>query len=271
MQPSESLTYSTVLIQCDLDNNSGYSLGTGFIMNLCIKNDRCIPVIITNKHVVKDSVRCHFTFCKRKSDGNPNDQDQIICHCGGADGWYMHPNDAIDLCCLPIGQILNDLTQKGLSVYHEALDKTYLPTDEEINNLSAMEDVVMIGYPRGISDVHNNKPILRKGVTGTHIKHDYQNKKEFLIDVACFPGSSGSPVFILNEGSYLEGNTVHIGSRIILVGVLYAGQNFTTNGEIKFAEIPTNPKVLTYIPMNLGNVIKSSEILAFEPMLEKLL
>lgn len=60
----------------------------------------------------------------------------------------------------------------------------------------------MIGYPNGLWDSQNNLPIIRRGITATSVKKDYNGKKEFLIDAAVFPGSSGSPVFIFNEGSY---------------------------------------------------------------------
>lgn len=37
---------------------------------------------------------------------------------------------------------------------------------------------------------------FRRGITATNINFDYNGKKEFVIDAACFPGSSGFPVFI---------------------------------------------------------------------------
>ena len=58
----------------------------------------------------------------------------------------------------------------------------------------------MIGYPIGLIDEYNNKPIVRKGITATTYNIDYNGKKEFLIDIACFPGSSGSPIFIRRDG-----------------------------------------------------------------------
>lgn len=272
MQLSELLTYSTVLITCKLPEPNKYCTGTGFIMNLCIHNSQCIPVIITNKHVIENSVSCEFTFCKRNSDNTPNNNEHITCQGGNANEWFMHPNADIDLCCLPIGALINNSVHDGKPlIYYTALDTSLLPSQDDINNFSALEDVIMIGYPKGLSDNYNNKPILRKGITATHIKNDYQGRKEFLIDMACFPGSSGSPVFILNEGAYSSGNSIIMGSRIKFVGILYAGPQFTANGEIKFSEIPSIPRIVTDIPMNLGCVIKSSEILAFEPMLEQLM
>ena len=128
----------------------------------------------------------------------------------------------------------------------------------------------MIGYPNGIWDSVNNKPIFRKGITATHPKFDYNGKKEFMIDAACFPGSSGSPVFILNEGGYRDkkGNTYLGTTRIMLIGVLYAGPQHTATGEVKIINVPTSqiPVSISSIPNNLGIVIKSFRIKELEKL-----
>ena len=41
-----------------------------------------------------------------------------------------------------------------------------------------------------------------------------------MIDAGVFPGSSGSPVFIYNQGSYPTKDGIAIGSRVLFVGVL---------------------------------------------------
>ena len=65
-------------------------------------------------------------------------------------------------------------------------------------------------------------------------------KKEFLIDAACFPGSSGSPVLICNVGAYRDkqGNLNLGSSRVLFVGVLYAGPQLTVTGDIRIVSVP---------------------------------
>ena len=204
-------------------------------------------------------------------DGTPNDNAGIQITVSIPGEWIMHPNPNTDLCCLPIGKILNELivNEKPI-VYYTALWTGLIPTKEEMTDFSAMENIIMVGYPNGLSDTYNNKPILRRGITATHIKHDYQNTKTFLIDVACFPGSSGSPVFIFDEGTFLSKGALMAGARAKFIGVLYAGHQIPTNGKIAFTAIPTTPRTITDIPMNLGIAIKAEEILAFEPLLQNL-
>ena len=92
--------------------------------------------------------------------------------------------------------------------------------------------------------------------------------------MACFPGSSGSLVFLANFGNYSDrsGNLV-MGTRIKLLGVLYAGPQHTANGDIVLVPIPTQnkPVTLTSIPNNLGYVIKATELDEIEKLAVNLL
>ena len=69
MSLSEMITYSTVLIKCQYADGTGGS-GTGFVINLCSdeENKLCVPVLITNNHVVANSVKTVFEFCKADPD-----------------------------------------------------------------------------------------------------------------------------------------------------------------------------------------------------------
>ena len=110
-------------------------------------------------------------------------------------------------------------------------------------------------------------PIFRQGVLATNYKHDWNGKKEFLIDAACFPGSSGSPGMLFDLGGYHSKKGNVIGShRIRLLGVLYGGPVQTVEGSVEVVTVPTQKETVasTNIPINLGNIIKSEQLLAFE-------
>ena len=138
-----------------------------------------------------------------------------------------------------------------------------------------MEEITMVGYPNGIWDQVNNMPIFRRGITATHPNLDWNGKSEFLIDAACFPGSSGSPVFLYNQIGYAtKSKGMTIGpSRVKLLGILYAGPQHTASGEIKIVAVPTQnvPVAFTSIPNNLGIVIKAVNLEAFEDIFQKIL
>lgn len=88
-----------------------------------------------------------------------------------------------------------------------------------------------------------------------------------MIDSACYPGSSGSPVMIYNEGAFASAGGITLGSRLHLLGVLYSGPVRDVEGRIVMS---TGPRVLTRDMLNLGYVIKASRLLEFEPVLSAL-
>jgi hypothetical protein len=144
-----------------------------------------------------------------------------------------------------------------------------LPSEEDLKNMGAIEDVVMIGYPDGIMDTVNVKPITRKGITATHVNIDYEGKKEFLIDIACFDGSSGSPVFLFYQGAFIgNGGNAEIGSKAILLGILYAGFDKTVEGQFVSTPIRKMKMPTIQMPLNLGVVIKSQRILDFRRIMQ---
>lgn len=270
MSLSEMITYSTVLIKCQYSNGTTGS-GTGFIINLCqdTKKGTCVPVLITNNHVVENSIKTVFEFCKADDMGNPIDTEPFSFAYEG-NSWVHHPDKNVDLRCLFLAEALNELQKANIKIFYIPLKTDMIPSAEQLNQLSAMEDVVMIGYPIGLSDTYNHKPIIRRGITSSHPNKDYQGKKEILLDMACYPGSSGSPVFILNQGAFTTSKGISIGNRILLLGVLYGGHEFNARGVLQFATLPNVPSPVTRIPINLGIMIKAERILEFEDMIKKL-
>lgn len=172
-----------------------------------------------------------------------------------------------------IGPLIQESRQQGSELFLKTLGKELLPSQAEWADFMAIEEVVMIGYPDGIWDGVNNMPIFRRGITATHPNLDYDGKRQFLIDAACFPGSSGSPVMLYNFGTYTDrkGNTV-IGTRVKLLGVLFAGPQHTATGEIVMMSVPTTPRpiAVSQIPNNLGLVIKADRLPEFDSVIGSL-
>lgn len=270
LSASEQITYSTVRIECDYqDQTSG--TGTGFFFQF-LKNETTgnnVPVVITNKHVINGATKGRLIFTKANANNEPLDTQHFEVYFDNFETlWRKHPDNNVDLCAMPIAPFLTEANQKGEKLFYISLDKSILPTAQQLSDFSALEEILMVGYPNGIWDNVNNKPILRKGITATHPNFDYCGKKEIMIDAACFPGSSGSPVFIFNEGGYRDkrGNMFIGASRVILLGVLYGGPQHTAQGDIQIVNVPTvdRPIAISRIPNNLGLIIKSERVLELE-------
>lgn len=83
-----------------------------------------------------------------------------------------------------------------------------------------IEDITFIGYPSGLYDERNKISIIRQGITATPIWNNFRGEKAFLIDAGVFPGSSGSPVFIYNRGTYPSKDGIILGNRLLFVGII---------------------------------------------------
>ncbi len=270
---TEQLAYSTIRIEVSNEKDSG--VGTGFFFRFLEKDSLNVPAIVTNKHVVHGMTKGAFLFSTINDDGTPNNKVHIPITFENFDKmWIMHPDTNVDLAIMPIQPLLNEAVKKGLKPFFISLDKNLVPSDEQLNDLSAVEDILMVGYPIGLWDAINNYPLYRNGITSSHPANDYNGKSEFIIDAACFPGSSGSPVFLANIGNYVDkkGGT-NIATRFYLLGILYAGPQYTATGDIIVIDVPTKKDtiVASNIPTNLGYVIKSKRLLDFDSVLEKLI
>ncbi len=269
LSPSEQLPYTTVRIECDTP--IGRSTGTGFYFEFCRKGDHCVPAIVTNKHVIAGSTTGRFHLhLSENSDSVPTTHTDFIVT-DFQTYWIGHPNADIDLCVMPISHLLRFSEEQGKMLFYIPMDERWLLSETDLTDLTAIEEVVMVGYPNGIWDHVNNMPLFRRGVTATHPNTDYCGRREFMIDAACFPGSSGSPVLLYNSGNYTnrKGNVI-FGSRIMLMGVLYAGPQHTATGEIVIETIPTvsKPVAISRIPNNLGLIIKAELLKDFEALLQ---
>lgn len=258
---TEQLLFTTVRIETDR------GVGTAFFFNARIDESKNLPLIVTNKHVVEGSTMGSFQLHEADRNADPpkpagrffsvmlNKFESL---------WIDHPDPDVDLCAMPCKPLYIHAEKLGKTVFHKALDEKLVLPDDQLANLSAAEDVILVGYPIGLWDEKNNLPLIRLGITASHPTLDFNGKPEFVIDAACFPGSSGSPVVLANLGSYIsKDGALVVGTRFALLGVLYAGPQMTVEGFMQVKPIPTAvvPAVQMQVMIHLGYVIKAKEIL----------
>jgi hypothetical protein len=265
------LRYVTIRLKCKLKNGN-ISTGTGFVFEFCQSDGICLPCIVTNKHVIEEAVQCTFNLHTFDNNDMPTGNSITFNLNNFVSSLICHPNPEVDLCILPIGRLEIYASEQRVKVLRVKLNKSALLSIEQMENLSAIENILMVGYPIGIADDINNFPIFRRGITATHPNTNYNGKSEFLIDMACFPGSSGSPIFLFNSGIFTDrNNIVQQGMELWLLGILYAGPQYSAEGNIEILDIPTSlhPYSITDIPCNLGCVIKVEKMLEFEKILRE--
>ena len=270
LTPTELMMHSTVRIECVGPNNAKSS-GTGFFYNLFVSGKQSVPVIVTNKHVLLGNDKAIFFLTLANIDGAPQlgkmERVEILNLSGQ---WIGHPDPNIDLAIIPTATLFHTLANQGKIPFVVPLDQSLIPADSVLKSLTPVEDVLVVGYPDGIWDSHNNAPIFRRGITATAPYIPFNGQTVFLIDCSIFPGSSGSPVFLFNSGGWTDRNGgMRIGSRILFLGVVYAVAQHTVAGELIIVQAPTNTKSVpvSAIPNNLGICVMAARVLDFEPVL----
>lgn len=273
MQPRDEIFYCTTPVT--VTTEQGTVSGTGFFFHFCTRYFSLpAPALVTNKHVLHGARRVAFPLNlaviddRERFDAEFQTFEAAIDECVVID----HPNGDIDLCAILLGPFIDAAKARtGRETALFCADPKVLASAEEFDALRPLDSVVMIGYPRGLWDNCNNQPICRRGVLATRPALDFQGRPEFLIDLACFPGSSGSPVYLYDVGSYMGPDGIVLGQgRTRLLGVLYAGPMYDAKGHLHPVPVPTSGIPFSAeVPMHLGFVIKAQEVLKLdEPIKE---
>jgi len=270
----QALPYTVVKIEGrtkhDLDRICS---GTGFFFHLEDEGGS-VMMIATNKHVIEG-------------------QDYLTFHMGLADEYgkrifgpaelvsvdtakypiVLHPDPNVDLALIAAEPVLKGIRAKGKEPYYLPLTKDNFPPEWLAKELNAFTNVIMIGFPDGLMDVANNLPISRRGIMSTHYYADYNGAKNFVVDIAAFGGSSGSPVF-----AYFEGfEPTEIGRRlgnsaIYFIGILHSGPTLSAEGKVVPEAVMTSGRVTkTELMMHLGICAKVDLLHDFAPLVKEII
>lgn len=255
--PGKLLYCVCKIIMTDINGKDHHS--TGFWYTAVI-NRKQVFGLITAKHCFDNYSRAVLKLCRMDSQtGLPIDQLACDIFLSTEDlDKNLIRDDKEDLCFIVL-QIDSVPTTKLIKA------PFLIPLTDDLffdikasNDFMLAQDIVMIGYPEGIYDDVNNKPVLRKGITSSPVKLDFKGKPHFLIDISCHHGSSGSPVFVVDKGVYIENNAILPGPRLLFLGVFVGGwEEMTNTGTIVEANIDDKQsKIEIKIPNNLGFVVK---------------
>ena len=211
------LLFTTVQIEGNTKN--GMTTGTGFIFTREVPDQNAVePFLITAFHVVEPIQQGSIRFTMAKKD-EPN-LDKTYTASFDSTFFKNSKLGLLDIAAVKIGPFLNSFNDKPDKIFYRTIDSSMIPTQQIINDLQAIETLTFIGYPAGLRDKSHNLPIIRQGISSTPLWNDYEDEPKFLIDGGVYPGSSGSPVFIYNEGSFGTTNGIVVGTRLHFVGVI---------------------------------------------------
>lgn len=262
---TEQIFFTTVRIDT-MSSNGGQGAGTGFFFAHTLKNGATYLFLVINKHVVMGMREGRLSFLKKKDD-LPTLGDAFHFEVGPQDWphlWFGHPTQDIDIAVCPATPIIEFAKREhGTELFFRHVGTSIIPNEQQLSDLDAIEPVTFIGYPNGIWDSKNFLPVARRGTSATPIGVDFEETPRFLIDASVFGGSSGSPVFVINQDSVLKKNGgLVIGSRCYFVGVIAAVFFRTHLNQIIPVPIPTQvqPMAQQQEMIDLGIVFKARTV-----------
>lgn len=232
----DHLIYSTVQLLTDTGE------GTGLLADLTFESGTCVPVVITNTHVIESNQNIEIIFTLQNKDGKyttckyklQNVVDKCICH------------EKYDLCAIPLSLIFKSTYSMNRAIVASFISINEIAIADDFLKCDSIEDVYVIGYPNAFRDSKNNLPLARKGITATPLFADYEGDKKFLVDSGIIEGNSGSPVYFKTNTGFK------------LAGIICASKKMSI--EIQKNGINDNG-LCCWIPTGIGIAIKGQAIL----------
>jgi|TARA_R110002020_G_scaffold308961_4_gene524505 hypothetical protein len=269
MAITDDISRSTTRIE-NTESNGSISTGTGFFWRFSEHPGDFW--VVTNRHVLAEHKTLSVTFDLQLAPPKENVKSIIVTN--ENPNVIEHPDPTVDLAAIwlvPFAQSEINGTRPRIA----CITRENLITEDFLNDLTAVEPVLMVGYPNGLYDEANNKPIVRSGITATAAYRKYMGKRQFMIDCACYPGSSGSPVYIYRSNPWKSRSTGQLRMGVppeAFAGVLFSGPFINQKGEIqRFDGSPTDDKINVQSMMHLGHVIDAREILEMEDLAKDLI
>jgi S1-C subfamily serine protease len=196
---------------------------TGFFYT---RND--VLYLVTNRHVVIDEAKglkpeaLRLKLHSDQHDLTRNVEWNIPLYKNGKALWHVHQ----DYAHKPIDISVIEVDAKALiaaGAYIKALSSAnFLPEDFLI---TTGEDVMVIGFPRGVSDSVHNLPLVRSALISSAFGVDFNGNPQFLVDANLHPGMSGSPVMTRPKNMWpdkLGGTKVLTGTPMYFLGIFSA-------------------------------------------------
>ena len=246
------------------NNISGF--GTGFFLSLKCSDGRDVAFFVTNRHVISGATHFEITLNKRDDTDiyrfsiGKKFQLKISSVCGFSD--MISEDEHIDIALIDITNFALDL---GKEYLFQAIDNDQIVEKNSEKEISPLRSVCMIGCPKGIYDEFNNIAIARSGFLASIFEIDYNNKPWFAIDIAAYPGSSGSPVFAIDYGFAAQPSGVTKAGiyQIQLLGLLFGGPIPVNEQKVEILPISDNFKIYSKNLINIAYCLKAREIRKF--------
>jgi hypothetical protein len=252
---------ATVRLEC-VGVDGRVQLGTGFVFELLENSDETLVLgIVTCRHVVEGAQRVYAHISSAREDASliPGFHQRVQLE-DVHRGCQFHPDSGVDLAVFPANDTFHKLLQRGYRPGVRVIGPDLILSSEQAIKLSSLEEIIMIGYPNGLWDAVNNRPVARRGLTASALNRDWNGRREFLVDAACFPGSSGSPVFVTVPVNPVDAPN-NEDKKLVLAGILSSAPVAAEEVTVPSDRSGVSAKGEVSQFLHLGTVIKADRLL----------
>ncbi|RAK57920.1 trypsin-like serine peptidase [Phenylobacterium deserti] len=197
---SVELIHATVQLEQPLGDGTR-TVGTGFLISEKGADGRPRTVLVTANHVFQKmpGQMAKIGYRIENADGSWSYAPQTvrIRDKGGREMWTHHPSRdvaAISITAPP------EFAKAAIPLNYLASDTTFSD-----NHVGAGDEMMALGFPRGLAANQAGFPILRSGRVASFPVAPAKIFPTFLLDFSVFPGNSGGPVFMSDQSKRRSG------------------------------------------------------------------
>ena len=195
MDLSVELIHATVQLEQPLGDGTR-TVGTGFLISVPEPNGAPPRVVlVTANHVLEKmpgaNLRIGYRVSNPDGSWSYSPQSLPIRDKAGHELWTHHPSRdvaAITLTAPP------EFAKAAIPLEYLAADDTFTKY-----NVGAGDEMMALGFPRGLAANQAGFPILRSGRVASYPVAPAKIFPTFLLDFSVFPGNSGGPVYMSEQ------------------------------------------------------------------------
>jgi V8-like Glu-specific endopeptidase len=235
---SAQLMQATVQLEQPLGDGTR-TVGTGFLISETTPDGKTHTILVTANHVFdkmpKESARIGYRIANGDGSWSYSPQPLKIRDAQGHALWTHHPSR--DVAAISI--------TAPVAFAKAAIPEDYLAADDTFAKyqVSAGDEMMALGFPRGLAANAAGFPILRAGKVASYPIAPAKIFPTFLLDFAVFPGNSGGPVFMSGPSRHATGDNGQSGADVEFIAGLLT-QQVELNSERLDIGIVTNAKYI---------------------------
>jgi hypothetical protein len=199
MDLSVQLMQATVQLEQPLGDGTR-TVGTGFLITEAAPDGKTHTILVTANHVFdkmpKEMARVGYRVANPDGSWSYSPQQLRIRDAQGHALWTHHPSR--DVAAIAI--------TAPAAFAKAAIPEDYLAADDTFSkyNVAAGDQMMTLGFPRGLAANAAGFPILRAGRVASYPIAPARIFPTFLLDFSVFPGNSGGPVFMSGPGRHVS-------------------------------------------------------------------